>query len=255
MTSSCQNGNILLINFSGNTLSLTDLCSGKLYSLVVQATAVISNVTGPLSRPYTFQTAEGMPSRPRIVQVQLAGPEKTLVVQWAEPVMTNGVVTHYEVLWYKTNINDCDNAYTMCELNSDECDLANTTTGNQRNKTFMVNTALFESIIVCVRAYTNAGRGEWDSYYNATIRIGGLSLNNGEEDCNGLTIVAVIASIAVISSITMGSILAILMWKSLSDSNGTKKFQEKPLPPNYDRTASMQSTKSLIGHDSRGYID
>jgi hypothetical protein len=247
MTSSCQDGNILLVNYSGNTLSLPNLCSGKLYSFVVQATAVVSNVTGPLSRPYTFLTLEGIPSRPRDVQLQVA--EKVLTILWAEPVMTNGVLTHYEGLWYATNINDCDNAYKRCALQRKDCEFTNSSS-DQRNKTFEdVNTVSFESILVCVRAYTNAGMGEWGSYYNGTIKTGSLQ-SSDEDDCNGLIIVAVIASIAVISSITMGSILAIIMCKSLSNSNETKKFQEKPLPPDYDRTASMQSTKSLIGHDS-----
>ena len=246
VTSSCQNGNIRLLNFSGNTLSLPNLCGGKLYSFVVQATAVISNVTGPLSQPYTFLTADGIPSRPRDVELQFT--EKVLTIQWAEPVMTNGVLTHYEVLWYRTNINNCDVAYKTCGMQRKDCNFTNISS-NQRNITFIVDTTSFESILVCVRAYTNAGMGEWDSYYNGTIKTGGLG-NSDEEDCNGLIIVAVIASIAVISSITMGSILAIIMCKSLFDSNGTKKFEEKPLPPDYDRTASMQSTKSLIGHDS-----
>lgn len=245
VTSSCLNGNILRENFSGNMLPLTNLCSGKLYSYVVQATAVVGDVTGPLSRPYTFQTAEGIPSRPRDVQVQLT--EKDLTVRWAEPVRTNGVLTHYEVLWYKTNINNCDDAYKTCGMIRKECDFTNISSSRQNN-TFSVNTASFENILVCVRAYTNAGMGEWGSHYNGTIKTGGLQ-SSGDEDCNGLIIVAVIASIAVISSITMGSILAIIICKFLSDSE-TKTFQEKPLPPDYDRTASMQSTKSLIGHDS-----
>ena len=236
------------MNFSGNTLSLTDLCSGKLYSFVVQATAVVSNVTGPLSRPYTFLTAEGVPSRPRDVQLQLA--EKMLTIQWAEPVMTNGVLTHYEVLWYRTNINNCDTAYKMCDMERKYCNFTNTTSNQQT--TFNVDTTFFDSILVCVRAYTNAGMGEWGSYYNGTVKTGGLATSD-EQGCNGLIIVAVIASIAVISSITMGSILAIIMCKtkdSLFGSNATTKFEEKPLPPDYDRTASMQSTKSLIGRDS-----
>ena len=245
MTSSCQDGNILLVNYSGNTLSLTNLCSGKLYSFVVQATAVISNVTGPISRPYTFLTLEGIPSKPRDVQLQLA--EKELTIQWAEPVMTNGVLTYYEVLWYATNVNNCDDAYEMC-ASQNECKATNSSS-NQRNEMFLVDTASFDSILVCVRAYTNAGMGEWGSYYNGTVKTGALQ-SSDEEDCNGLIIVAVIASIAVISSITMGSILAIIMCKSLSPSNEAKKFQDKSLPPDYDRTASMQSTKSLIGHDS-----
>ena len=240
----------MLVNYSGNTLSLTNLCSGKLYSFVVQATAVTSNVTGPISRPYTFLTLEGIPSRPRDVQLQLAIAEKKLTVQWAEPVMTNGVLTYYEVLWYATNMNNCDDAYKMC-ASSKECNVTNSTS-NQRNEMFSVDTASFKSILVCVRAYTNAGMGEWGSYYNGTIKTGALQ-SSDEEDCNGLIIVAVIASIAVVSSITMGSILAIIMCKSLSPSNEAKNFQDKPLPPDYDRTASMQSTKSLIGHDSRGY--
>lgn len=243
MTSSCLDGNILLVNYSGNTLSLKNLCSGKLYSFVVQATAVTSNVTGPISRPYTFLTLEGIPSRPRDVQLQLA--EKKLTVHWAEPVMTNGVLTYYEVLWYATNVNNCDDAYRIC-ASLNECNVTNST---QRNETFSVDTSFFKSILICVRAYTNAGMGEWGSYYNGTIKTGALQ-SNDEEDCNGLIIVAVIASIAIISSITMGSILAIIMCKSLSPSNEAKKFQDKPLPPEYDRTASMQSTKSLIGHDS-----
>ena len=246
MTSSCQNGNIRLLNFSGNTLSLTDLCGGKLYSFVVQATAVISNVTGSLSWPYTFLTADGIPSRPRDVQLQLT--EKMLTIQWAKPMPTNGVLTHYEVLWYGTNIKDCDDAYKICRMQRKHCNFTNVSS-NQSNITFVVDTASFESILACVWAYTNAGMGEWGSYYNGTIKTGGLG-SSDEEDCNGLIIVAVIASIAVISSITMGSILAIIMCKSLFDSNGTKQFEEKPLPPDYDRTASMQSTKSLIGHDS-----
>lgn len=249
VTSSCQSGNILQKNFSGNTLSLTDLCSGKLYSFVVQATAVVSNVTGSLSRPYTFQTAEGVPSRPRDIQLQLT--EKMLTIQWAEPVTTNGNLTHYEVLWYRTNINSCDNAYKTCGTDRKDCNFTNTTS-DQHNTTFIVDTTVFQSILVCVRAYTNAGMGEWGSYYNGTIKTGGIA-SSDEQDCNGLIIVTVIASIAVISSITMGSILAVIMCKtkdSLFDSNATKKFEEKPLPPDYDRTASMQSTKSLIGHDS-----
>ena len=236
------------MNLRENTLLLSDLCSGKRYSFVVQATAIANNVTGPLSRPYTFQTAEGTPSRPRDVQLDLT--EKMFTVRWAEPIMTNGLLTRYEVLWYRTNINDCDNVYKSCNMNSKDCNLTDTSS-DQHNATFSVDTTLFESILVCVRAYTNAGMGEWGSYYNGTIKTAALTVND-EQDCNGLIVVAVIASVAVFSSITMGIILTVVMCKTkeYSNSNGTKSFEEKPLPPNYDRTASMQSTKSLIGRDS-----
>ena len=246
VTSSCQNGNIRREGLKGTTFQLRNLCSGKTYSFVVQATDITSNVTGSLSRPYTFWTLEGIPSLPRDVQLLLG--EKMLTIHWTEPRTVNGILTHYEVLWEATNINNCDRAYGLCYLDRVQCNFT-ITSSSDYNATFYVDTEAIEFILVCVRAYTSAGGSEWGSFYNGTVKSGVLI--DEEEDCSGLIVVAAIASCAIVSSITMGIILAMTIYKTrdslciVFDRN--PKFEERSLPPDYNRSASMQSTKSLIG--------
>lgn len=251
VTSSCPSGNIRQENFVETTFQLTNLCSGKLYSFVVQATDITNNVTGSLSQPLTFRTAEGIPTVPRDVRLILG--EKILTVQWTEPTNVNGILTHYEAFWISTNINNCDEAYKLCNLeDAVPCNLANTTS-IEYNSTFSVDTAVLEFVLVCVRAYTSAGRSKWGSYYNGTVKSVALITNGEEDECSGLIVVAVIASFAVVCSVTMGIILAVVIYKtrdSLSEySNKNGKFEEKPLPLDYNRSASMQSTKSLISRN------
>ena len=206
----------------------------------------MNNVTGPLSRPYTFQIPEGIPSKPRDVQLELFFTLKMLTVHWAEPLTTNGNLTSYEVLWSITNINNCEEVYKLC-TNSERSALCGTTntTSSKMNATFNADTADSKTIVACVRAYTSAGVSEWGSFYNGTVQTGGLT-SGGEDECNGLITVAVIASCAVVSSITMGIILLVVIWKTKSD----EKFN-KQLPPGYDRTASIQSTRSTKSLISR----
>ena len=209
VTSSCQNGNIRQEDLIGTTIQLRNLCSGKTYSFVVQATDVTNNVTGPLSRPYTFWTSEGIPSLPR--NVQLIVGEKMVTIHWTEPRAVNGNLTHYEVLWEATTINNCDKAYELCHLDNVLCNFTNTSSSDY-NTTFYVDTAVIEFILVCVRAYTRAGGSEWGSFYNGTVKTGALS--DTEEDCSELIVVAAIASCAIVSSITMGIVLAMMIYKT-----------------------------------------
>lgn len=226
VTSSCQNGNIRREGIIGTIIRLENLCSGKTYSFVVQATDVTNNVTGPLSRPHTFWTSEGTPSLPRNVQLVLG--EKMLTIHWTEPVTANGNLTHYEVLWKATNINNCNTAYELCHLDDMQCNFTNTSSSDY-NSTFYVDTNVIEFILVCVRAYTSAGVSEWGSFYNGRVKTGAL---NKEEDCSGLIVVAVITSCAIVSSVAMGIILAVVIYKTrdslCSVSNRNTKFKESP---------------------------
>ena len=249
-TSSCLNMNLAQREFKGNTILLSGLCSGKLYSFVVQATDITNNVTGALSRAYTFMTADGIPSLPRNVQLEIT--EKRLIIQWVEPITANGNLTHYEILWSSTNINNCDKAYESCLINSKHC---NFTDVHNNKYNYTMDTTFIESIIVCVRAYTSAGHSEWGFYYNGTIKVGAIIAPIAEEGCSGLIAVAVIASLAVVSSVTMGIILVLVIYTmrdTVCDySNKNSKFMEKTLPPDYNRSASMQSTKSLISRSDK----
>ena len=245
VTSSCQTGNILQRNLTRNSLSLNDLCSGKLYSFIVQATAITNNVTGAVSHSQTFQTVEGTPSSPRGIQFQLL--EKRLTIYWAEPMKTNGNLTQYEALWSKPD-DSCDSAYKMCNVDIEDCNFDNRSS-NQLNITFDVDADAPETVFVCVRAYTDAGAGEWGFIINNIPKTGALGAASDGE-CDGLITVAVVASFAVISSIVMGIILAVVICKVFFDSNDTKMLEKAALSTAYDRSDSMKSTKSLIGHDT-----
>lgn len=252
-------------NFTKPTFSLTGLCGRKHYSFVVRATDIVNNVMGQFSRPYTFQTADGIPSSPHDVRFEFKtnsdkSAEVTLTILWEEPTTTNGNLIMYEILWSNTNINNCDEAYMLC--NQDIRGVhgcVNTSNLNDRVYNTVESAAFFESILVCVRAYTSSGKSEWESKYNGQVIIGALSTPVSErDDCNGLIAVAVIASFAVVSSIVMGIILAVVICKtrdSLCDYFGRsedEKYKNETLPPGYNRTASMQSTKSLISRNGNG---
>ena len=251
VASSCLSGNILQSNLTRNTLSLNDLCSGRLYSFIVQATAITNNVTGSVSHSHTFQTVEGTPSSPRGVQVIPQALEKRLTIYWAEPMKTNGNLTQYEALWYTPKVAiSCNGAYNSCNVNEEECNFKNRSS-SQLNITFDVGADILETVVfVCVRAYTDAGAGEWGFPTDSSIKIGTLSAASNEE-CDGLITVAVVASFAVISSIVMGIILAVVICKVFFESNETKLLEKVASLSNaYDRSDSMKSTKSLIGHDT-----
>lgn len=249
VTSSCPSGNILKEGFTRSTILLPNLCGGKLYSFVVQATDKANNVTGPLSRAFTFRTAEGIPSPPPSIQSEII--ENTLYIHWIQPDPLNGNLTHYEGFWRINIMIDCNKAYKTCILDNN-CFIARSQI-NQYNVT-VANPSSVKSISVCVRAYTSAGPGEWASFYDGTVTTGALGGVDKEDDCNGLIVVAVIASFAVVSSITIGIILAVLIYKtreSLCEHSKNDRFKGNSLPPSYDRTASMQSTKSLISHNEK----
>lgn len=239
---------------------VSGLCPGTNYTVVVKATERVFSISGAYSRAFTLTTLPGAPSAPRniVVQYQQQGnvisdtTTSTLSVWWATPRTPNGPIVAYEILWagYMSK-TDCDQPEgTPMRINATDPALLQETISNTGN----IDVNEFKNIMVCVRAFTSREAGEWGlgNYSINTItppKTGGLEGSEG--DCRGLIAVAVVAGFAILSSVFMGIVLAVVICKnewSLCSKEKKKDLVEdlKPVPPHPKFANRTNSTKPLI---------
>ena len=125
-------------------------------------------------------------------------------VSWGVPEFTNGTIRGYEILYTGSVKEDCD---------SPEVDVVRNTTipANQRRyqTTNTENIAESKSLLVCVRAHTDKP-GQWASSITSEVDLGGLGGDEPASNCNGLIVVAAVASLAIISAAVVATIALVL---------------------------------------------
>lgn len=250
-TSSCSNNN-LVMNITSRWYLFTNLCADVQYSLAIQVTLVSKNITGVYSEPFVFRTESGTPSEVQYIQpfVQF---EKNLIIQltitWSVPQKRNGSIIFYDIRWSNSSVDtDCDTpdgivlsqniSDSTLELKTD--DVAN-----------IVST---KTLLICIRAYTRTHAGLWGLYRTADTSVGKLTSDTCSEPCPSLITVAIIASVAVLSSTILGVILVIVLFynrwtlfkqaKSLREGAFEQKPDDSKSSKMYHKSLSMQSNSS-----------
>jgi len=247
VTSSCAEYQPLITGLRVQSYTFTSLCAETDYSVAVQVTELQTNSTGVYSRPFMFRTIAGMPSVPRNVKVglEMTSDELRLDVFWAVPETPNGILMGYDIEWSSPIVGStCDNYDPEDVVASDSVN--NNVLEYMTNNTANIDTQ--GSILVCVRART-ALDGEWaDFSKNSIPAVAGLltGAGTGAETCTNLVVVAVIASLAVLSSIILGVVLILVVcyngWTPMNDckekneENKMNDFVKNKRPP-YNKTS------------------
>ncbi|XP_022097247.1 receptor-type tyrosine-protein phosphatase delta-like [Acanthaster planci] len=123
------------------------------YSFQVAATNAAE--TGPYSDAVNTRTEQAEPTVPLNVQIQSVD-NISVILEWSEPDPPNGVITHYNVRYWR--IEESDNVKS--DVNVTE--LTHRVTDLQASATYQFQ----------VQATTSAGAGPWSEAINATTAIG-----------------------------------------------------------------------------------
>ena len=201
-----------LLTLPGAQIS-TDYFRGRLdpqtmYTVAIQVTDTETGVMGTFGGVTSFTTLIGTPSEPRNLDVKWDHLDKILTATWADPFYYNGTLTQYEVLYSGSTVENCD---------EQDAEVKNVIRGVDERNFSTQDTQNFVdggSIFVCVRAYTDKP-GTWASSILKDITVGGTDRRREEEpDCNGLIAVAVVAGLAVISTLVAGIVLCVVVRRS-----------------------------------------
>ncbi len=226
ITSSCvtlQDNNV----FSGiqtKQFQFTNLCPATEYTVSIRTTELDTNVTGVYGNTFQFKTLPGIPSEPRALRpvINMNDGTMEMTVVWGIPENPNGNLTQYEIRWSPSNTL-CSNVGIEDQQFSDFVDGSLVTeykTSNLSNLDLENRRAL----LVCVRAYIDTQEGEWARFFtDSGVSLGLTDANTATSTdvCTNLIVVAVIASLAVLSTIVLGLILVLVIcyngWTPLKD--------------------------------------
>ena len=201
---------------------MTGLCPGTKYTVVVQAIEPMFNIRGGFSQAFPLTTLPGAPSAPRSIVTRYTVTNTMdknyfISVYWATPAIQNGVIVMYEVLWASFDAADkpnCNQLQDTRSVNVTNVTALEYTASNPTN----IKSSAVKNIMVCVRAFTTREPGEWGS---GTVNEEQFTLPSSSGltdpmggDCNNLIIVAVIAGLAVLSSVIVGIALAVVICKN-----------------------------------------
>ena len=266
ISSSCtrEQGSSVISGLTLREYDFTDLCADTEYTVAVKATKLQTNTSSLYSRPFSFRTTQGTPSPPRNVVLKLTGQVgkiEDMAVTWGVPENPNGTIVSYEIHWSSSGPTfKCDKPDVMVSVFQVfvGAEITEYKTDNVSN---LNKDPDLKALLVCVRARVEGGEGEWGYYQTADVsNTGGLSQpgtgGGGIETCTSLIIAAVIACLAVLSSIVLGVVLVLVIchngWtpcrerKEKQAKDDLEKYANKhgnPRPP-YNKSLSMQSTSS-----------
>ncbi|XP_022111631.1 angiopoietin-1 receptor-like, partial [Acanthaster planci] len=138
---------------SAEEVTINELLPFTNYSFRVIAKNSVGN--GPFSEAVTARTLEAEPTVPLNVHIQSVD-NVSVILRWSEPDPPRGVITHYNVRYWKSAQTD-----TM-ETTADVMGLMHRVAGLEASSTY-----LFQ-----VQATTSAGAGPWSEAINTTTAIG-----------------------------------------------------------------------------------
>ncbi len=258
ITSSCPNiqENNVFSDIRARSYVFTNLCAESQYAVAIRVTELTTNTTGVYGVPFVFNTISGVPTEPRslkpIINTNVAGVME-MTINWGPPEEPNGKLTQYEIHWSPSPAN------TVCsDPNIKSAIRVFVDSSMTQYKTSNLSNLDLEdskTVLVCVRALTSMQAGAWATFFTTEGATLGLQNGNGGniETCSNLIIVAVIASLAVLTSIILGVVFVLVIcyngwtplkeYKDKREENRVEDFSKDKKPP-YNKTFSMQSTSS-----------
>ena len=274
LTSSCAKlSNTIIAGIRERSYTFLGLCASTEYTVAIRVTELQTNTTGFYGRPFTFSTTAGTPSPPRYVTVSFTGQVgkiETMTVTWGVPEEPNGTIVQYEIHWSPSGPrSSCDQPDNIVQVFRDTVNAE--VTEFKTNNVSNLNNQELKSLLVCVRARLSRVEGEWGFYQTVdVINVGGLTGGGGDsptETCTNLIVVAVIACVAVLSSIILGVVLILVIcyngWapcgerKEKRENDVENYAKSKPVRPPYNKSMSMQSTSStapMLGNGRNGSV-
>ncbi len=258
ITSSCSNiqENNVFSDIIAREFEFTNLCPESEYAVAIRVTELTTNTTGVYGIPYIFNTISGIPSAPRslkpIINV-IVGGAMEMTINWGSPENPNGKITRYEIQWSPSPANtDCSDPTIKSALRVFvDGSMTEYKTSNLSN----LDLANSKTVLLCVRALTSTQAGIWARFYTTEGAALGLQNGNGGDvdTCSNLIIVAVIASLAVLTSIILGVVFVLVIcyngwtplkeYKDKREEDKVEDFSKNKKPP-YNKTFSIQSTSS-----------
>lgn len=226
------------------TRRIENLTPDVTYTVALQTIDMENMIDGLFGEVVNFMTNNGTPSAPRAVELIGWEPESELLsVSWAVPMTTNGTISQYEVVY-----GDLDSTKD-CE----QPDGRNYTMASERNfETRSISQ--IKSLIVCVRAYTDLNNpGPWETvmYGDVSPPTIGLRPPSSESNCNGLIAVAIVAALAVVSTVVAAIVLFLVFRRRIQVSDGKSSHSSNDRPPQngtpdpFQRLDSTGSTGTL----------
>ena len=187
---------------------LSGLDAETLYSVAIQVRVTETGIIGVFGPAESFTTIPGVPSRPTALDANWVPSRQELSVSWGVPSFTNGTIRNYQLIYSGGATRDC----SVLENSRDGI----TVTFDAKNKSFvtMETSAILEtkSFIVCVRGYTDQP-GEWATFLELEVSIEAITGTNEDSkgSCNGLIAVAVVAGVAVVSTVISAVVLFLVV--------------------------------------------
>ena len=196
------------------------LAAETVYTVAIRVNDTVTGTVGMFGAVTSFTTLIGTPSAPRDLKISWNSVRK-LTVTWGVPETLNGTLTQYEVTYSGFTVEDCDDPKGDVLNNSLPVNETEFTTTNTDN---IIQS---KSIFVCVRAYTDEP-GEWASSALIEITVGaqGSNKEDAEQNCNGLIAVAVVAALAVLSTVAASVVLCVIVRRHNQIMDGPNKSCE-----------------------------
>ena len=220
---------------------LSGLDAETMYSVAIQVRDVVTEIEGVFGPAKNFVTIPGAPSRPTALEANWVATKRELSVSWGVPNVTNGTIRSYELVYSGEGTGECNslgnNAITVT--------LDDKARSYITTETFaIVDTRAF---IVCVRGNTDKP-GEWAVYHKLKVDIAAVSgtmTEESEANCNGLIAVAVVAMVAVVSTV----IAAVVLFVAVRHHNNQVSDRQKSDGQSLSSSDQVGGEGTVTRHD------
>ena len=178
-----------------------------MYSVAIQVKDRVTETEGVFGPAESFATIAGVPSPPTALEARWVTARRELSLTWGVPNVTNGTIRRYELVYSDGRTRDCD------RLRDDANNAKTVTLASSARSYATMNTSAIvdnKSFFVCVRGHTDQA-GEWATFFEPNVVINAVTGTTDEENCNGLIAVAVVAGVAVVSTVIAAVILFIVV--------------------------------------------
>ena len=174
--------------------------------MAIQVRDTATEVEGMFGPTRSFTTATGAPSIPTALEVKWVSARRELSVSWGVPNVTNGTIRSYELTYSGNAKAECGNPGNDVVVRNLTADARSFVT---KETAAIVSTDAF---LVCVRGHTDRP-GEWAVFFEFDISIEAVTGTDGGSNgnCNGLIAVAVVAGLAVVSTVIAAAVLFIVV--------------------------------------------
>lgn len=227
------------------TTTFTELDAQTMYSVAIQVKDTVTGTVGVFGPVKSFTTSIGTPSAPVALEASWKATRSLLTVSWLMPKTTNGTITRYEILYSGSIKEDCDKPEG--EVVRNDSLLAS----DRSFQTMNTSNIQGKSIFVCVRAYTNRP-GAWASFIITDINTGGLGSNTEKSsDRSGLIAVAVVATVAILSTVAATVLLCVVVSRNnnqVTDNTADQSSEEGRFPR---KSPAPSGQSNDTGYDDR----